>query len=111
MDALLATAVEAARRAEGDAAPRIVIVPTAAARQRPDRAAAHGEQAFASAAARARVAVEIGIAGVLTRGDAADPRVVAPLETAHLVHFPGGDPDLIPAILRDTPAWVAILRA
>src|SRR6188472_3726142 len=111
MDALLRAAVEAAGAEDSGVVPRIVLVPTAAARQRPQAAASHGERAFAAAASRAGVTVEIGVAGVLTRGDAADPRVVAPLESAHLVHFPGGDPDLIPSTFRDTPAWAAIRRA
>ena len=111
MDALLAAAVEAARHEDAGTVPRIVIVPTAAARQRPEAAAAHGERAFAAAASRARVSVEIGVVGILARGDAADPRTVEPLAAAHLVHLPGGDPDLIPATLRDTPAWAAIRRA
>jgi hypothetical protein len=111
MDALLAAAVEAAAREGAGAVARIVIVPTAAARQRPDVAASHGERAFAAAASRARVSVEVGIAGILTRGDAADPRIVEPLASAHLVHLPGGDPDLIPMTLRDAPAWAAIRRA
>ena len=107
MDALLAAAVEAAAHDGAGTVPRIVIVPTAAARQRPELAASHGERAFAAAATRARVSVEIGVAGILTRGDAADPRIVEPLASAHLVHLPGGDPDLIPATLRDSPAWAA----
>ena len=111
MDALLAAAVEAAAREGAGTVPRILIVPTAAARQRPERAASHGERSFAAAAARARVTVEIGVAGILSRGDAADPRIAEPLAAAHLVHLPGGDPDLIPATLRDSPAWAAIRRA
>ncbi|MEO5965007.1 MAG: Type 1 glutamine amidotransferase-like domain-containing protein [Candidatus Limnocylindrales bacterium] len=110
MDALVATATDVARIA-GEATPRIVLVPTAAARQRPDVAAMHGERAFVAAAARAGTPIDVGIAGILSRADAADPRAVAPLETAHLVHFPGGDPDQIPTVLRDTPAWMAIRRA
>ena len=111
MDALLAAAVEAAARDGAGTVPRIVIVPTAAARQRPEVAANHGERSFAAAASRARVTIEIGVAGILTRGDAADPRIVAPLAAAHLVHLPGGDPDLVPSTLRGSPAWAAIWRA
>jgi cyanophycinase-like exopeptidase len=111
MDALIGAAVEAAAREGPGTVPRILIVPTAAARQRPELAAGHGERAFAAAASRSRVSVEIGVAGILTRGDAADPRVVEPLGAAHLVHLPGGDPDLIPMTLRDTPAWAAMRRA
>ena len=87
------------------------IVPTAAARQRPDLAVEHGERAFRSAAARAGIGVRLETARILTREDAADPEQVGRLEAAHLIHFPGGDPDLIPAVLRDTPAWSAILGA
>ena len=99
MDALLAAAVAAAVAAaarEGQGVvPRIMLVPTAAARQRPQAAASHGERAFAAAAARAGVPIEIGVAGILSRADAADPRAVSPLASAHLVHLPGGDPDII----------------
>jgi cyanophycinase-like exopeptidase len=105
MDALIA----AARAAAGPVDPVVAIVPTAAARQRPDLAVEHGERAFRSAAARAAISVRLVTARILTRADAADPEQVEPLELAHLVHFPGGDPDLIPAVLRDTPAWAAIL--
>ena len=106
MDALLAAATAAA----AGEVPRIVIVPVAAARQRPDLAAAHGERAFRAAARRARVAAEVATASVVTREAAADPVLCARLDRAHLVHLPGGDPDLVPAVLRDTPAWAAILR-
>ena len=78
--------------------PRIVLVPTAAARQRPQAAASHGERAFAAAAARAGVTVEIGVARRSSR--AATRRTRGSWRRsrrAHLVHFPGGDPDLIPA--------------
>ena len=111
MDALLAAAVDAAAHDGSGVAPRILLVPTAAARQRPQAAAAHGERAFAAAASRARVTVDIGVAGILSRRDAADSRFVESLEAAHLVHFPGGDPDLIPSVFRDTPAWRAVARA
>jgi cyanophycinase-like exopeptidase len=105
MDALLA----AARAAADGVDPIVVIVPTAAARQRPDLAVEHGQRAFRSAAGRAGIDVRLETARILTREDAADPEHVDRLERAHLIHFPGGDPDLIPAVLRDTPAWPAIL--
>ena len=47
----------------------------------------------------------------LTVAAAANPGIVTRLETAHVIHLPGGDPDLLPAVLRGTPAWAAILRA
>jgi cyanophycinase-like exopeptidase len=108
MDALLGAAIAAA---PAGATPRILLVPTAAARHRPDLAAATGERAFVAAAGRAARSVEIGVVGILGRADALDPRTVEPLDGAHLVHLPGGDPDVIPTVLRDSPAWAAILRA
>jgi cyanophycinase-like exopeptidase len=111
LDALIAAAAEAAAAQAPDVVPRVVIVPTAAARQRPDVAARHGERAVAAAAARAAVVVEITVATILTREDAADPDLVATLASAHLVHLPGGDPDLIPHVFRSTPAWNGMLRA
>ncbi len=111
MDALVAAGA-AARATASDAGPlRVVLVPTAAARQRPDLAAAHGRRAFEAAGARAGLAVEVGVAGVLDGPSAAEPGNVTRLETAHVIHLPGGDPDLLPAVLRGTPAWAAILRA
>ena len=112
MDALLAAALEAARAADGpDAMPKIVILPVAAARSRPDVAAAHGERAFRAAAARAGVAIETAVAPVVDRASAADAMPAQRLRTAHLVHLPGGDPDLPASVLRATPAWAAILEA
>jgi len=107
MDALLA----AATGASGGATAQIVVVPTAATRQRPELAASHGAAAFRDAARRAGADVEVLVAWVLDRLGADDDTVIATLEGAHLVHFPGGDPDLIPALLRGTRAWDAVLRA
>jgi cyanophycinase len=107
MDALLAAAVEAA----SGAVPRIVLVPTAAARHRPGAAVAQGERSFLAAARRAGVVVEVGAALVVDAAGAADPGDVARLGAAHLIHLPGGDPDLLPSVLRGSPAWAAILRA
>ena len=107
MDALVAAAIDAA----AGLVPRIVLVPTAVARHRPGAAVAHGERAFRAAAARAGVAVDVSAALVLDAVSAADPANVAGLAAAHLVHLPGGDPDLPPSILRGSLAWAAILRA
>ena len=92
---------------------RIVIVPTAAARGRPDAAGANGRTAFEQ---RARLGehplgVHVEVARLVDAASAADPRVVELLRAADLIHFPGGDPDLIPAILADAPALAAIEEA
>lgn len=111
MDALMQAAIQAAAVDGPGVAPRIVIVPTAAARQRPEAAAANGKRAFTAASRRAGVSADIGVARILTRADAADRRLAELLAAAHLVHMPGGDPDLIPATLRETPAWDAMRSA
>jgi cyanophycinase-like exopeptidase len=112
MDALLAAGLESrGDRAPGPGPVRVVLVPTAAARQRPDLAAAHGAEAWHAAARRSRVAVTVETARILHRADADDRTTLALLEAADVVHLPGGDPDVIPAVLRDTRAWAAIVAA
>jgi cyanophycinase len=108
MDALLAAALDAA--GEGRQA-RIAVVPTAAARHRPELAGGHGVRAFEAAARRARVAVTVEAVMVVDEASARDADLAALLGAADLVHLPGGDPDLIPTLLPGTPASAAILRA
>lgn len=109
MDALLAIALSRA----GGATPRVVIVPTAVARHRPKLAVDHGRRAFEAAAGRKGGDIDISAAPLLNRQDAeqATSARIDRLSRAHLIHLPGGDPDLIPTVLRGTPAWAAILRA
>ena len=96
MDALLAAAAAVA----GDDRPiRVVLVPTAVARHRPELAAAHGTRAFEAAAARAGRAVEVRVAMVVDAASATDDAMATVLEAADLIHLPGGDPDVIPSVL------------
>jgi cyanophycinase len=115
MDALVEAGAAAcdARRDGGTGVGRVsvVLVPTAVARHRPDLAVAHGRSAFEAAGARLRIPLQIDVAPVLDRAAAGDPGIATLLEQADLVHLPGGDPDLLPAVLRDTPAWTGVLRA
>jgi cyanophycinase-like exopeptidase len=106
MDALFSAALAAA----AGGTPRIVVVPTAAARQRPDLAALHGERAFRAAADRAATPVHVEVIRILERADAEDRGACDRLAAADLVHLPGGDPDLLPAILRGSSAWAVILE-
>jgi cyanophycinase len=92
---------------------RIVIVPTAAARGRPDAAAVTGSSAFER---RARLGehpfgVRVEVARLVDAGSAADSRIVEQLRSADLIHFPGGDPDLIPTLLAGSQALAAIEAA
>jgi cyanophycinase len=112
MDALVAAGVAAGVAAAGhDPTVRVVVVPTAVARHRPELAVAHAERAFRAAADRAGVEAEVIAVMALDRPDAEDRRHVTVLEAAQVIHLPGGDPDVIPTVLRDTRAWAAILRA
>jgi cyanophycinase len=90
---------------------RVIVVPTAAARGRPDLAAAHGVEALERVAAAEGIAAAVRVARGVDAAAAADASLVAVLDDADLVHFPGGDPDLIPTLLRGSPAWAAIDRA
>src|SRR5262249_26947835 len=45
---------------------------------------------------------------LLTRDDAADPRIVAALRSSDLFYFSGGDPQHLVETMRGTPAWDAI---
>ncbi len=92
---------------------RVVIVPTAAARGRLDLAGAHGVDALrrVTAAMDCRIEADVTVARVVDADSAADPALAARLAAAHLIHFPGGDPDLIPTLFPGTAVWVAIRSA
>ena len=117
LDALLtAAALSAEDRADGAGTGsrpvvRIVILPTAAARGRPDLAAATGRGAFERRAAATGRHVVVEEARVVDAASAADPRLTGRIAEADLIHLPGGDPDLIPAILAGTPVEAAIEAA
>jgi cyanophycinase-like exopeptidase len=91
---------------------RIVLLPAAAARGRPDLAAATGRAAFERrATAGDHGPVEVTVARIVDAASAADPANVERIAAADLVHLPGGDPDLIPAILTGSPALAALEAA
>jgi cyanophycinase-like exopeptidase len=91
---------------------RIVLIPTAAARGRPDLTAATGRAAFERrASAGDHGPVEVTVARVVDPASAADPSITDRIRAADLVHLPGGDPDLIPAILGGSAAFSALEAA
>ncbi|HEX2756252.1 MAG TPA: Type 1 glutamine amidotransferase-like domain-containing protein [Candidatus Limnocylindrales bacterium] len=90
---------------------RVVILPTAAARGVPDRAAATGRDAFVRRAAAAGRRVVVEVARVVDAASADDPRTADRLAGADLIHLPGGDPDLVPAILGDSRALAGLEAA
>jgi len=90
---------------------RIVILPTAAGRGRPDRAAAVGRAAFERRAAATSRRAIVEVARVVDDASACDPAEVERLANADLIHLPGGDPDLVPGTLAGSPALTAIETA
>ena len=98
--------LELAPRVEGVV--RVAVVPTAAARGRPDLAAANGVAAFRRVAAASAIAVVVEAVRVVDVASAANPTLAAQLAAATLIHLPGGDPDIIPTLYPGTAAWAAI---
>jgi len=81
------------------------IVPTAAARQRPDLAVATARRWFDG------LGLEVVELAVLKRSDAASERNVELAEQGGLFYLTGGDPGLVVDVLRNSPVWRAIATA
>jgi len=81
---------------------RVVIVPTAAARENPRLAADHGIRYFAAMGAAASAAM------IITRADANDPQRSAPIREADLIYLTGGDPRYLLSILVGSICWSVI---
>jgi cyanophycinase-like exopeptidase len=117
LDALVAAALPSAAAQAGrggpgsDGAIRIVVVPAAAARERPSAAARQGIAALKRAAARAGVPARVEAAIVVDRDTAEDQVLADRLTAADLIYLPGGHPDLVPTILEGSLAWRSILAA
>ena len=129
LDALLEAAAVAAQRApDGAVEPdfldvaahalatpgpviRIVILPTAAGRGQPDRAAATGRAAFERRAAHLGLRTIVEVARVVDAASAGDPVEVERIARANLIHLPGGDPDLVPATLAGSLALSGLCSA
>ena len=107
----LAALLTAAARRVGGRPIRVAVVPTAAARGRPDLAAANGVAAFERVAIGGGRDVVASAVGVVSHASAADRDLAAELTAADVIHFPGGDPDLIPTIMPGSAAWAAVTEA
>jgi peptidase E len=114
-EAFLAAWLRSARRVRPESAARaklqVVVVPTAAARGRPELAAANGVAAIERVAADLGLACAASTVKVLDQASADDPVLAARIAQADAIHLPGGDPDLIPAVLTGTAALSAIQAA
>jgi cyanophycinase len=81
------------------------VVPTAAARQRPDLAVATAQQWFKG------LGLDVVELSVLKRSDASSATNVELAQRGGLFYLTGGDPGLVVDVLRDSPVWRAIAAA
>jgi cyanophycinase-like exopeptidase len=101
--------LEATPPATDGGAIRVVVVPTAAARHLPDATARHGREAIERVAAGRGIRVGVETALIVDTETANDPALADRLAKADLIYLPGGDPDLLPALMPDSLAWRSIL--
>jgi cyanophycinase len=126
VDELLAVAARAAdERAKADIWPshdvaghllerprvRIAVIPAAAGRGQPDRAAALASEAFHARARAAGLPVQVDVARVVDAAPARHRPNAEAIAAADLAYLPGGDPDLIPGLLGPTTAGRALAAA
>jgi len=81
------------------------VVPTAAARQSPDRAVAHATAWFR------RLGCEVEELPVLKRSDANSKAIASQAREGGLFYLVGGDPGLVAQVLRESRVWSAIVDA
>ena len=81
------------------------VVPTAAARQGPDRAVAHATRWFAG------LGLELRELPVLRRTDAIKPALAELAAQGGFFYLVGGDPGLVAQVLRASAMWRAIFGA
>lgn len=84
-------------------ADEVVVLPTAAAYERPERLAVRAQQWFSSLGARAEVI------DVLARRDAFEVDQVDRVRAARVVYLAGGSPMHLRSVLKDTPLWEALV--
>jgi cyanophycinase len=113
LDSLLATTRDAAAARPGGIAGliRVVVVPTAAARGRPELAGSNGVEALRRRGAATSVPVWAEVALVVDETSADDASLAEVVGAANLVYLPGGDPDLIPVLLRESTVGRAMRDA
>ncbi len=83
----------------------VVVLPTAAAYEHPERTIEWASRWFGDLGARVRSVP------VLTRADAVDATHVDPLAEARFVYLAGGSPMHLRSVLKDSPVWDALLAA
>ena len=81
------------------------VVPTAAARQKPEQSVAHATRWFR------RLGVEVEELPVLKRADAKSPNLAQRARAGGLFYLVGGDPGWIAEVLKGSVVWAAIFDA
>jgi len=89
----------------GSGGDEVLVLPTAAAYEHPQRAVAWAERYFAGLGTKARGLM------VLARPDAEDEVNVAALREARFIYLSGGSPLHLRSVLKDSPAWDALVQA
>ena len=113
LDALLQAARRAAAGRRGDISEliRVVVVPAAAARGRPDLAASNGVDALRRRGVAAGLPIWADVAEIVDQASADDPALAELVAAADLVYLPGGDPDIIPSLMRESATGRALRDA
>jgi cyanophycinase len=83
----------------------VVVLPTAAAYEHPQRAVDHAAAWFSGFGAKVSPAM------VLTRADALDATQAKAVEQARFVYLSGGSPMHLRSVLKDTPVWSGLADA
>ncbi|MBW3615186.1 MAG: Type 1 glutamine amidotransferase-like domain-containing protein [Actinobacteria bacterium] len=83
----------------------VLVLPTAAAYEHPERSVEAATRWFATMGAEVRGLM------VLRRPDAEDPANVAAVREARFVYLGGGSPLHLRSVLKDSPLWEALLHA
>jgi cyanophycinase len=90
---------------EQSGADEVLVLPTAAAYEHPDRAVEAASRWFGELGAKVRPL------RVLTRPDAVDDANVAPVAEAPFIYLSGGSPMHLRSVLKDSPVWDALVAA
>ena len=90
---------------ETSAADEVIVLPTAAAYERPERVVAEATRWFEALGAKARAL------DVYLRGDAEDEANAAAVRQARFVYLGGGSPLHLRSVLKDSAVWDALVAA
>jgi len=85
--------------------PEVLVLPTAAAYEHPERAVKTAERWFESIGGRARGLM------VLHRAEAEDPDMAAVVRQSRFIYLGGGSPMHLRSVLKDSPVWDALVGA